>query len=143
MSRIREGHADQLRLPAVQPAALLDPSEELAVDAAGGQADPAEAAVTAARRERRHDAIPAPKARHVPADLDDFADELVTHDRALVESRLASVPHVEVGTADGRELDPEDGVGRRQEPRVHRVLVPEVVDAVVDEGAQSAKPVEG
>jgi hypothetical protein len=141
--RIGERHADQLRLPAVESATLLDPSEQLAAEATSGQADPAETAVTAVRRERCHDAIPATKTAYRGPGVDDFTDELVSHDGALVEPGLSSVPHVKVGAADRRELNPEDDVGRREELRVPRGLVAEVVNAVVDEGAQSVHPVQG
>ena len=72
----------------------------------------AEVAAAAGDGERHDDAIADLEPRVVFADLDDFAHELVAEDVALLHRRDVAVVDVQVGSADRRRRDLDDGVAR-------------------------------
>jgi len=97
------GDPDVLRLRAVETPASLDPTVELPSLATGRQTRATVKAAATARRERTEDTLADRQSRDLAAALDDFADELVTHHGAAIESRLATVVDVQVRAADRRQ----------------------------------------
>ena len=67
-------------------------------------------------------------------DLDDLARELVPHDRPVLEAGDVTVERAEVGAADGRGVDADDRVRRREEDGIGNVLDADVVRAAEDDG---------
>jgi hypothetical protein len=133
-SRVGKRDPHQLRLAPVEPRAILDPPEQLTSHAAGGQPQPAEAAVATARGKGRHDTIPQPEPPERGPRLDDLAHELVAHDGALVEAGLPPMPDVEIGSADGGHPDADDRIGGREQDRIGDAVASQIVNAVKGEG---------
>ena len=82
----------------------------------------AEVAAAARDGERHHDAIADLQPRVVLADLDDLAHELVAEHVALLHRRDVAVVDVQIGAADRRRRDLDDGVARIEDDRVRNGL---------------------
>src|SRR6185436_20932146 len=93
--RVRQRHADELGLSAVQATACLDPAEELALLAAAREPARAEEAAPAARAERADHARARFPPVHLGSGLDHRAQELVPEDRAAVETALDAAVDVQ------------------------------------------------
>ena len=79
-------------------------------------------AVAAGDRERHDHAVADLQVVHLRPDLDHLAHELVAQDVALLHRRDEAVVEVEVGAADRRRGDLDDGVAAVQDLRVRHVL---------------------
>src|SRR4029079_14641017 len=119
---------------------VLDPAEEPALLAAGGQAFAAVEALAAARAEGRHHAVAGLPGGERAA-LEDPAGDLVPHHRAGVEPGLAAVPHVEIRAAEPGDLDADDRIAVVGEPRLGGLAEADVVWSVVEEGAHRSRNV--
>jgi hypothetical protein len=107
----------------------LHPTEQLAVHAARGQATFAIEARTAAGRERTDDAIAYRQRLHRTTHLDNFAEELVTHDSANIEAGFAAEVWVQVRAADRSQLHPDKDIARIANLWLGDVLQHDVTDA--------------
>jgi hypothetical protein len=108
---------------------LLHPRVRVRVVAGRPQPAPAEEAAPTGDRERDDHAVADFKVVHAGARLDDLAHELVTEDVAFLHRRDVAVVEVQVGAADGRRSDFDDGVARVENLRLGHVLDPHVVFA--------------
>ena len=107
---VGERNANQLGLRTMQTRAFVDPTEQLPLCAAAGQATPAVETTAAAGGERAEDDVAGSDGRHLGPYFDDFADELVPHHGAVIEPLLALVVGMQVGAADTGSADPDDDV---------------------------------
>ena len=107
---VRQGHAHQLGLHAVQAAAALEPAEELSLLTARGQAALAVEADSAAGGEGRYHHLARDQPLDLRSHLEHLTQELVTHDGPAVEPRFATVVHVQVRTAHRRQAHAHQGV---------------------------------
>lgn len=78
----------------------------------------APAAMTAGREIGREDTVTLPDALHGGTDLRNFSDELMAEDGAGCDARKIAVNGVQIGTANTRQCDVHDGVGRFADNRL-------------------------
>ena len=127
------GHDDVLGLAAAEAAEVLAVAERRLVDALVEPALSAQRAVPAGGEEARDHAVAGLEALDLRADLLDDADELVAEDRTLVHRRVA-VKDVQVGTANGAEGDPDEGVVRALDGGLRDVGYPHLALGDVGQG---------
>jgi hypothetical protein len=100
----------------------IAPPEKEAVLAAGRQAPPAGGTGTATRGERHQHSIPDAEPGDTRTHCDDLTHCLVAGDDAGAGS-LAAFVRMEVGAAQARALDGDDGVGRVLDRWIRKVAV--------------------
>src|SRR5690606_36645878 len=94
------------------------PAEQLAAHAPRCEPELACPACAAARRERRDHAVADTQRAHGATAFDDATRQLVTHDRAAVESALAAEIRMQVGAADAGGEDLNDDVAVVDDHRI-------------------------
>ena len=133
--RLGVRHAHELGLGAVDQVTEHPANPRRALVAEAVREDPllAEAAATA-RLDARDDHLVADRELgHVAAELDDLPDALVAEDPTRRHGRYVPLHDVQIGAADRRRVDPDDGVGRLLDLRFRHVLPGLLAGSVIHE----------
>ncbi|GDY47491.1 hypothetical protein SANT12839_083730 [Streptomyces antimycoticus] len=128
--QIGERHPDVLGLGAVDHA---PENPAPAVTALSVVALPAEAAVAAGRDAGEQHPVAGPDLADIGTGLDDLADPLVAEHPAGADARQLAAEDMQIGAADGRGVDPDDGVGGGLEFGVGHLLPGGLLRPVEDE----------